>query len=616
MGDKRGDDILSNEEVAIKLVRTRTTPGFSNTKKASTEHLQEGPAYPKSFWGPSLEDLFNFCGRRFSLKTVLLIADQAISRIKQFSDGRREARSVLYTIDFGLAQEFSGLASEGRGHGRTLRYASINNHNRRKQSWCDDLESLGYVLLYFIRGSLPWQGRKAATEEEKDDLIKDMKTNTSPSRLCEGLPEEFAIYLGYVRSLGFEDRPDYAYLRHLFDRLFVSSGFKHDNVFDWTEKRFNELHGLVRDLPQHEVAGCPSSNAGDTRSGKLIARYKAGRSPCDPSSKPFFFTALDPVPSVLTHCPNKPDDRKNSSDDAPNDTQSERRRRPPECCRLPRASEGRGSDGRRRQHSSTYSGLPVEQGLYKNGAVFSESATRSSEGRARLLMVALELRQKALIARPTKTHRLLDTLRIRGQLLRCYTQNIDMLEEKAGLSVGVEPGYNCVPLHGSLHHLRCPSCCGLFSNWADYDAFITAGDAVLCPSCAAACQARVGAGRRRSYIGQLLPDIVLLGGEHRDGEAIESIIAKDVAAGPDFLLVLGTSLRAHGPKRLASRLARAVSGRHGTVVYVDLSKRCSWSRRVDFHVRMPCDEWVEDLRRRKSIVQGGSGSAEDPIVID
>ncbi|KAJ6436648.1 casein kinase I isoform delta [Purpureocillium lavendulum] len=99
-------------------------------------------------------------------------------------------------------------------------------------------------LLYFICGSLPWQGRKAASEEEKGDLIKDMKTNTSASSLCEGLPEEFATF-GYVRSLGFEDRPDNAYLRRLFDRLFVSRGFKHDNGFDWTEKRFNELHGLA-----------------------------------------------------------------------------------------------------------------------------------------------------------------------------------------------------------------------------------------------------------------------------------------------------------------------------------------------------------------------------------
>ncbi|OAQ74388.1 casein kinase I isoform delta [Purpureocillium lilacinum] len=270
-----GDDILSNEEVAIKLVHRRDDPRILEDEASIYRALAGGPGIPQVFWygqqddyyvlvqellGPSLEDLFNFCGRRFSLKTVLLVADQAISRIKYIHDkhylhhdikpdnflmgvGRRG--NVLYTIDFGLAQEFSGLASEGRSHGRTLRYASINNHNKRKQSWCDDLESLGYVLLYFIRGSLPWQGCKAASEEEKDDLIKDMKTNSSPRSLCEGLPEEFATYLGYVRSLGFEDRPDYAYLHRLFNRLFVSLEFKHDNVFDWTEKRFNELHGLV-----------------------------------------------------------------------------------------------------------------------------------------------------------------------------------------------------------------------------------------------------------------------------------------------------------------------------------------------------------------------------------
>ncbi|KAL3952802.1 hypothetical protein ACCO45_012745 [Purpureocillium lilacinum] len=244
---RAGDDILSNEEVAIKLVHRRDDPRILEDEASIYRALAGGPGIPQELLGLSLEDLFNFCGRRFSLKTVLLVADQAISRIKYIHDkhylhhdikpdnflmgvGRRG--NVLYTIDFGLAQEFSGLASEGRSHGRTLRYASINNHNKR-------------ILLYFIRGSLPWQGCKAASEEEKDDLIKDMKTNSSPRNLCEGLPEEFAIYLGYVRSLGFEDRPVYAYLHRLFNRLFVSLEFKHDNVFDWTEKRFNELHGLV-----------------------------------------------------------------------------------------------------------------------------------------------------------------------------------------------------------------------------------------------------------------------------------------------------------------------------------------------------------------------------------
>ncbi|KAM3536743.1 hypothetical protein MY4038_000198, partial [Beauveria bassiana] len=99
------------------------------------------------------------------------------------------------------------------------------------------------VLLYFVRGSLPWQGLKAATEEEKNELIKQKKLNMSVTKLCEGLPEEFATYVSYTRSLGFNDRPDYAYLRRLFRRAFTSREFKYDNVFDWTEKLFYEVQG-------------------------------------------------------------------------------------------------------------------------------------------------------------------------------------------------------------------------------------------------------------------------------------------------------------------------------------------------------------------------------------
>lgn len=106
------------------------------------------------------------------------------------------------------------------------------------------MESLGYVFVYFARGSLPWQGLKAATEEKKDTLIKKTKTSLSGKQLCENLlPGEFATYIDYTRSLAFEDKPDYAYLRKLFRRLFTSKGFKYDNVFDWTEKRFYEIYG-------------------------------------------------------------------------------------------------------------------------------------------------------------------------------------------------------------------------------------------------------------------------------------------------------------------------------------------------------------------------------------
>ncbi len=96
--------------------------------------------------------------------------------------------------------------------------------------------------MYFARGSLPWQGLKTATENEKDQRIKELKSSLTGDVLCEGvLPAEFAAYIDYTRSLPFDDKPDYSRLRGAFRRRFVAEGFKHDNVFDWTEKRFNEL---------------------------------------------------------------------------------------------------------------------------------------------------------------------------------------------------------------------------------------------------------------------------------------------------------------------------------------------------------------------------------------
>ncbi|KAI9625028.1 hypothetical protein KEM48_008602 [Puccinia striiformis f. sp. tritici PST-130] len=96
------------------------------------------------------------------------------------------------------------------------------------------MESLGYVFMYFLRGSLPWQGLKAATKKQKYDRIMEKKMTTPTEFLCRGFPKEFAIYLNYSRSLRFDDKPDYPYLRKLFRDLFVREGFSYDYVFDWT----------------------------------------------------------------------------------------------------------------------------------------------------------------------------------------------------------------------------------------------------------------------------------------------------------------------------------------------------------------------------------------------
>ncbi|KAH7176303.1 casein kinase I isoform delta [Dactylonectria macrodidyma] len=279
-----GTDIQPNKEVAIKLMHVRDDSYFLKNEAQTYKALSGGVGIPRVLWfgqecdyyvlvhdilGPSLEDLLNYCDRRFSLKTILLIVDQAISRIQyihskgflhrdikpeNFLMGVGTLGNILYTIDFGLAKEFCDAEQdrryEGRAFGGTSQYASLNNHNRREQSWGDDLESLGYMFVYFARGTLPWQGLRAASDKGKNELIKEKKTTLRVETLCEGLPEEFVTYLYYTRSLEFEDKPDYVYLRQLFRRLFKSKGFKYDNIFDWTEKRFHEMKSQASSPPK------------------------------------------------------------------------------------------------------------------------------------------------------------------------------------------------------------------------------------------------------------------------------------------------------------------------------------------------------------------------------
>ncbi|XP_048133825.1 casein kinase 1-like protein 1 isoform X2 [Rhodamnia argentea] len=94
--------------------------------------------------------------------------------------------------------------------------------------------------MYFLRGSLPWQGLKAGTEEEKSEKISEKKASTSVEALCRGYPTEFASYLHICRSLRFRDKPNYCYLKRLFRDLFIREGFQFDYVFDWTVLEYQQ----------------------------------------------------------------------------------------------------------------------------------------------------------------------------------------------------------------------------------------------------------------------------------------------------------------------------------------------------------------------------------------
>ena len=269
-----GTNIVSGEHVAIKLESVNARHPQLEYEARVYKALSGGVGIPFVRWygrecdynamvmdllGPSLEDLFNYCNRKFSYKTVLLLADQLLCRMEylharcfihrdvkpdNFLMGIGKRGSQVNVIDFGLAKKFRDPRThlhipyrENKNLTGTARYASINTHLGIEQSRRDDLESLGYVLIYFCRGSLPWQGLKAATKRQKYDRIMEKKMSTPADLLGRGLPVEFVHYLNYTRSLRFEDKPDYTYLRRLFRDLFVREGYKYDYVFDWAVQK-------------------------------------------------------------------------------------------------------------------------------------------------------------------------------------------------------------------------------------------------------------------------------------------------------------------------------------------------------------------------------------------
>lgn len=266
-----GINVANGEELAVKLESQKARHPQLLYESKLYKILQGGVGIPHIRWygqekdynvlvmdllGPSLEDLFNFCGRRFTMKTVLMLADQMIGRIEYVHNKNFIHRDIkpdnflmgigrhcnkVFLIDYGLAKKYRDNHTrqhipyrEDKNLTGTARYASINAHLGIEQSRRDDMESLGNVLMYFNRGSLPWQGLKAGTKKQKYEKISEKKMSTPVEVLCKSFPAEFAMYLNYCRGLRFEEAPDYMYLRQLFRILFRTLNHQYDYVFDWT----------------------------------------------------------------------------------------------------------------------------------------------------------------------------------------------------------------------------------------------------------------------------------------------------------------------------------------------------------------------------------------------
>lgn len=273
----KGTDLTTGKKVAIKFESVFSPqPQLAYEYKlykffATNVSDEDTVGIPKVYWfgvessfyclvldllGFSLEDLFSICNRRFTLKTTLMLIDQMLARIETIHShcylhrdvkpdnyviGLGEKQHEVHIIDLGLAKRYRDPVtkthvpySEQCQLTGTIRYLSKAAHLGIESSRRDDLESLGYIWIYFLKGSLPWQGLKANNDKQRQEAIFQLKIQTTIQELCYKLPVEFQVFFEYVKSLGFYDKPDYSFLRNLFRNLMAKFNYKYDNIFDWT----------------------------------------------------------------------------------------------------------------------------------------------------------------------------------------------------------------------------------------------------------------------------------------------------------------------------------------------------------------------------------------------
>ena len=268
----QGVNTTTNEKIALKVEkREQNDPGTLENEALRLVYLQ-GEGIPRVYCyghnlehnllveellGKSLEDIFNANGKPFSLKTVCVLGIEMINRIQyihskhyihrdikpdNFMTGRGTNEKKIYIIDFGLAKKFYSVSKgqhikfiTGKHLIGTARYCGRNAHRGFEQGRRDDIESIGYVLMYFLLGQLPWQGLKVKKNEDQFEKIAQKKYTTSFEELTAGQPEEFLLYFKHVDNLEFEDKPNYVYLIGLFQNII--DRFCKDCFYDFDWKK-------------------------------------------------------------------------------------------------------------------------------------------------------------------------------------------------------------------------------------------------------------------------------------------------------------------------------------------------------------------------------------------
>ena len=265
-----GENVFTKENVAIKI-EERKTQKSSLEREAYILYTLKGPGLPEvisfgrtkrynilieTLLGRSLYQIYNDYDKKFTLKDVCMLAIQMLERLEYIHSKNYIHRDIkphnflvslknesqIYLIDFGLAKKYK---SERGNHVKfamtkhitgTPRFCSINAMRGVEQSRRDDLESLSYLILYFLIGSLPWQGLKITSRPQRFKEITRLKKNLKVESLSEKIPQEIILFHKYTRKLGFTENPKYEYMKKLFHSVLNKYGYINDKKFSWIEK--------------------------------------------------------------------------------------------------------------------------------------------------------------------------------------------------------------------------------------------------------------------------------------------------------------------------------------------------------------------------------------------
>lgn len=271
-----GLDTTNDREVAIKVEASNAKSPQLEYESKLYKVLGSCRGLPTIHWygqesgcsvlvldllGPSLQDLLVYCDGKFSLKTVLQLGHQVLDIIQyvhsccflhrdlkpaNFLVGRGENACQVHLIDFGLAKRFYSSKSgvhipyrhrKTRGIIGSARYASVSAHEGKELSRRDDIESLAYMLIHFMIGTLPWQflDPPPETKEAKNLKIGQTKAEIKAEVLCAGLPACFSSILMSAYCLDFEEMPDYKMLHKFLKVTADRESINCDGIYDWTD---------------------------------------------------------------------------------------------------------------------------------------------------------------------------------------------------------------------------------------------------------------------------------------------------------------------------------------------------------------------------------------------